>query len=227
VPGMRVAAPRDAASLREELGEALGVDDGPTAIRFPKGSVAADTKALERVEGVDILCRPHNPDVLLVAVGPLASVALSAAATLAKRGVAVTVVDPRWVLPVSEQVVKLAGNVRLVVTLEEAGLHGGVGSAVSARMREARIDTPVRSVGVPQRFLAHASRSEIHANLGLTAADLITNINFWAKRAADFEADREDLLPRRRVEGGELELRCQGPHTVGVTGSQPFQGSEG
>jgi 1-deoxy-D-xylulose-5-phosphate synthase len=190
VPGMRVAAPRDAASLREQLGEALGVDDAPTAIRFPKGSVGADTEALERVEGVDILCRPKDPDVLLVAVGPMASVALRATATLAKRGVAVVVVDPRWVLPVPEQVVKLAGDVRLVVTLEESALHGGVGSAVAARMREARIDTPVRSVGVPQRFLAHASRSEIHADLGLTAADLVTNISFWVHRLADGDANR-------------------------------------
>lgn len=106
VPGMRVAAPRDAASLRELFGEALDVDDGPTAIRFPKGSVGADTEALERVEGVDILCRPTDPDVVLVAVGPMASVALTATATLAKRGVAVVVVDPRWVLPVPAQVVK-------------------------------------------------------------------------------------------------------------------------
>ena len=190
VPGMRVAAPRDASSLREQLGEALEVDDGPTAIRFPKGSVGADIKAVERIEGVDMLCRPHDPDVLLVAVGPLATIALTAAATLGERGVAVAVVDPRWVLPVPEQVVKFAGKVRLVVTLEESGLHGGVGSAVAARMREARIDTPVRSVGVPQRFLAHAARSAIHADLGLAAADLVTNISFWVKRAADFDANR-------------------------------------
>jgi hypothetical protein len=81
-------------------------------------------------------------------------------------------------------------NVQLVVTLEESGLHGGVGSAVAARMREARIDTPVRSVGVPQRFLTHASRSEIHADLGLTAADLATNIGFWVQRPADVDVNR-------------------------------------
>jgi 1-deoxy-D-xylulose-5-phosphate synthase len=182
VPGMRVAAPRDASSLREQLGEALEIDDGPTAIRFPKGSVAADIEAVERVESVDVLYRPQDPAVLLVAVGPMASIALTAARALAERGVAVAVVDPRWVLPVPEQVVKLAGDVELVVTLEESGLHGGVGSAVAARMREARVDTPVRSVGVPQRFLTHASRSEIHADLGLTAADLITRISFWIER---------------------------------------------
>jgi 1-deoxy-D-xylulose-5-phosphate synthase len=190
VPGMHVAAPRDASSLREQLGEALGVDDGPSAIRFPKGSVGADIEAVERIDGVDVLRRPQDPDVLLVAVGPLATIALTAAATLGERGVAVAVVDPRWVLPVPEQVVKLASDVELVVTLEESGLHGGVGSAVAARMRDARVDTPVRSIGVPQRFLAHASRSEIHADLGLTADDLVASIGSWVERRADVGARR-------------------------------------
>jgi 1-deoxy-D-xylulose-5-phosphate synthase len=125
VPGMRVAAPRDASSLREQLGEALGVDDGPTAIRFPKGSVGADIEPVERIDGVDMLCRPQDSNVLLVAVGPLAAIALTAAATLAERGVAVAVGDPRWVLPVPEQVVKLASQVELVVTLEESGYTAG------------------------------------------------------------------------------------------------------
>ena len=74
VPGMRVAAPRDAARLREELGEALEVKDGPTAIRFPKGDVGEDIPALERREGVDVLALPADgmtEDVLLVAVGPV------------------------------------------------------------------------------------------------------------------------------------------------------------
>lgn len=190
VPGMRVAAPRDSASLREQLAEALAVDDGPTAIRFPKGSVGAETDAVERIEGVDVLRGPKDPDVLLVAVGPLATIALTAATTLSERGVSVAVVDPRWVLPVPEQVVKLATEVRLVVTLEDSGLHGGVGSAVAARMRETRVDTPVRSVGVPQRFFAHASRDEIHADLGLTAADLAASISSWVRTHAGMEERR-------------------------------------
>lgn len=76
VPGMRVAAPRDAARLREELGEALDVDDGPTALRFPKGDVGEDIPAIERrgsgLSGVDVLALPAsgcNHDVLLIGVG--------------------------------------------------------------------------------------------------------------------------------------------------------------
>ncbi|WP_043653957.1 1-deoxy-D-xylulose-5-phosphate synthase, partial [Nocardia thailandica] len=158
VPGIRVAAPRDGATLREELGEALAVSDGPTVLRFPKGGVAEDIVPVERLDGVDILraAVPGAPtadqrgDVLIVAVGPFAETALGVAELLAPHGVSVTVVDPRWVIPVPDAVVKLAENYRLVVTVEDGGLHGGIGSSVSARLREAGIDVPTRDLGVPQ-----------------------------------------------------------------------------
>ncbi|MEV0359770.1 1-deoxy-D-xylulose-5-phosphate synthase [Nocardia sp. NPDC050697] len=188
VPGIRVAAPRDAATLREELAEALAIADGPTALRFPKGSVGDDIPAVERVEGLDVLrladpeagsARTARGDVLLLAVGAFAGTALEAAELLHAEGWSVTVVDPRWVLPVSDTVVKLAENYRLVVTLEDGGLHGGIGSTVSARLRTAALDVPTRDIGVPQEFLDHASRGQVHAELGLTAPDIARRITGW------------------------------------------------
>ncbi|MBF6297493.1 1-deoxy-D-xylulose-5-phosphate synthase [Nocardia amamiensis] len=188
IPGIRVAAPRDAATLREELAEALAVNDGPTALRFPKGSVAEDISAVERLDGVDVL-RMAEPeggsvqavhgDVLLIAVGSFAGVALEAANLLDAEGVSVTVIDPRWVLPVSDTLLKLAENYRLVVTLEDGGLHGGIGSTVSARLRNSGLDIPTRDLGVPQQFLDHASRGEVHAELGLTAPEIARRISGW------------------------------------------------
>ncbi|MGV9818471.1 1-deoxy-D-xylulose-5-phosphate synthase [Nocardia xishanensis] len=188
VPGIRVAAPRDAATLREELGEALAVNDGPTALRFPKGSVIEDIPAVERLDGVDVLrlsdaeggsARAQRGDVLIVAVGSFAETALGVADLLAPEGVSVTVIDPRWVLPVSDTVVKLAENYRLVVTLEDGGLHGGIGSTVSARLRSAGLDVPTRDLGVPQQFLDHASRNQVHEELGLTPEDIARRISGW------------------------------------------------
>jgi len=186
VPGIRVAAPRDGATLREELAEALATGDGPTALRFPKGQVAEDISAVERLDGVDVLRMPEGApaqavrgDVLLIAVGPFAQTALQVADLLVPEGISVTVVDPRWVLPVSDTIVKLAENYRLVVTLEDGGLHGGIGSTVSARLRAAGVNVPTRDLGVPQCFLDHASRSEIHQELGLTAADIAQRITGW------------------------------------------------
>ncbi|SNS24584.1 1-deoxy-D-xylulose-5-phosphate synthase [Rhodococcoides kyotonense] len=184
VPGMRVAAPRDCATLREELGEALAVDDGPTALRFPKGAVTEDVPAIRRLDGVvDVLAEPESGDrdVLIVSVGAFAGLALDAAKKLTAQGLSVAVVDPRWVLPVPQALVTLADDYRLVVTLEDSGVNGGVGSSVSASIRAAGIDTVCRDVGVPQRFLDHASREQIHREIGLTSEDVAQRIVEWSK----------------------------------------------
>ncbi len=182
VPGIRVAAPRDGARLREELGEALVVDDGPTVLRFPKGEVGEDIPALERVSGIDVLVRPAPglaADVLLVSVGSFAPMAVKVADRLRRQGIGVTVVDPRWVLPVPDALGPLARSHKLVVTIEDSGVRGGVGSAVSAALRAADIDVPCRDLGVPQRFLDHASRGEVLDEIGLTDQNVARQVTGW------------------------------------------------
>ena len=154
VPGMRVAAPRDAATLREELAEAVAVDDGPTAIRFPKGAVIDAVPAVRRVDGVDVLHEGGGAEVLLVCAGAFGQLGVATAARLERQGVSVTVVDPRWVLPVPEAVVAMAREHRLVVALADGGRHGGFGSALADALRDGGVrrararpgDTP----GVPR-----------------------------------------------------------------------------
>lgn len=194
VPGMRVAAPRDGARLREELGEALEVNDGPTAIRFPKGDVGADIDAVQRRGGVDVLAVPADglsDDVLLVAVGPFAVMALTVAERLRNQGIGVTVVDPRWVLPVPAAIAELAAAHKLVVTLEDNGTHGGVGSAVSSALRRAEIDVPCRDLGLPQQFFDHASRGEVLAEVGLTDRHIARQITGWIAAQATNSAEAE------------------------------------
>ena len=197
VPGIRVAAPRDGARLREELGEALDIHDGPTAIRFPKGEVGQDIPALERISGIDVLARPApelTHDVLMVAVGSFAGMALKVSERLRKQGIGVTVVDPRWVVPVPESLGTLARAHKLVVTVEDGGVRGGVGSAVSAALRAAEIDVPCRDVGVPQQFLDHAARSEILSEVGLTEQNVARQVTGWvAALSARDEAVSEQI----------------------------------
>jgi 1-deoxy-D-xylulose-5-phosphate synthase len=193
VPGMRVAAPRDATRLREELGEALDVNDGPTAIRFPKGDVGEDIPALKRRDGVDVLAVPAPglaDEVLLVAVGPFAVMALAVAERLRNQGIGVTVVDPRWVVPVPDAVRDLAASHKLVVTLEDNGVRGGVGSAVSAALRLDELDVPCRDIGIPQQFLSQASRKEVLVDVGLTDQDVARQITGWIA-ALGTEADSD------------------------------------
>jgi 1-deoxy-D-xylulose-5-phosphate synthase len=183
IPGMRVAAPRDAATLREELREAVSISDGPSALRFSKGGVVGSVPAIERIGHVDVLRRPRpetDTDVLLVVVGAFATLGLAAADRLADQGIGVTVVDPRWVLPVPAELVALADRHRLVVTVEDSGRHGGFGSALAAVFRDADCDVPLRDLAVPQDFHAHGSREEVLARIGLTAQDVARKVTEWA-----------------------------------------------
>ncbi|MET7311372.1 1-deoxy-D-xylulose-5-phosphate synthase [Streptomyces sp. NPDC005571] len=177
VPGLRIAAPRDADRLREELREAVTVDDAPTVLRFPKESVGEPVPAIGRVGAMDVLHRADDPEVLIVAVGVLASVCLQAADLLAGGGIRCTVVDPRWVKPVDEQLAPLAGRHRLVAVVEDNSRAGGVGSAVGQALRDAGVDVPLRTFGIPEQFLAHGKRAEVLADIGLTPVEIAGRIS--------------------------------------------------
>ncbi|GAB2681780.1 1-deoxy-D-xylulose-5-phosphate synthase [Saccharopolyspora gloriosae] len=202
IPGIRVAAPRDAVTLREELREAVAVDDGPTVVRFSKGSVIEEVPALERVGGVDVLHRPaggEDGDVLLAVVGAFGETAVAAARRLAAQGIGVTVVDPRWMKPVPEQVVAMAAEHKLVVTLEDSGRNGGFGWSLAAALRDAGVDVPLRDLAVPNEFLLHASREQVLAELGLTEQDVARRITEWfADRIRTAQQDNELDSPVRR-----------------------------
>jgi 1-deoxy-D-xylulose-5-phosphate synthase len=176
IPGLRVAAPRDGAQLTEQLREAVEVTDGPTVVRFPKGPVGDDIEAAERTGGVDILRRSEDNDVLLVAAGVMAGVALEAATLVAAHGIGVTVVDPRWVKPLDEKLIGLASEHRLVAVVEDNSRVGGVGDAVARLLRDGEVDVPVRTFGIPQTFLDHAKRAQILDDIGLTPQGLARDI---------------------------------------------------
>ncbi|MET8676895.1 1-deoxy-D-xylulose-5-phosphate synthase [Streptomyces sp. NPDC004647] len=190
VPTLRIAAPRDADQLRAQLREAVEVDDAPTVVRYSKGAVGPAVKAVGRIGGMDVLRKPAGDalphslngmggtpiDVLLVSVGALAPMSLEIADLLDKQGISTTVVDPRWVKPVDEQLAPLAEHHRVVVTVEDNSRAGGVGSAVAQALRDAGVDVPLRDFGIPPRFLDHASRKEVLAEIGLTAPDIARQV---------------------------------------------------
>ncbi|SED74481.1 1-deoxy-D-xylulose-5-phosphate synthase [Streptomyces sp. 2112.3] len=177
VPGLRIAAPRDADQLRAQLREALDVADAPTVVRFPKEPVDDPVPAVDRIGGVDVLHRAPHPDVLLVAVGALAPACLRVAELLTARGVDTTVIDPRWVKPVDDAVPRLAADHAMVVVVEDNCRTGGVGWAVGQALRDAGVDVPLRTFGIPEQFLAHAKRGELLADLGLTPAEIAGRIS--------------------------------------------------
>jgi 1-deoxy-D-xylulose-5-phosphate synthase len=195
VPGMRIAAPRDAATLREELREAVGISDGPTIVRFPTGTVMPNLPAVGRIGGVDVLTRAKRRDVLLVAVGAFGHLGVEVAGRLAEQGYGVTVVDPRWVRPVPVELIGLARQHRLVVTVEDGVRTGGVGDAIAKTLRDADVWVPLRDMGVPQDWHPHGSRADILAALGLTAQEVARRVTEWVSAGEDSPVDRPAAIP--------------------------------
>ena len=179
VPGLRIAAPRDAVRVVELLNEAVAVSDGPTVLRYPKGTVGDEAEAVASMGTMDVLSEPGSglsEDVLLIGAGPMAIVCLQVARRLADHGIGVTVVDPRWLKPLDEALVAAASTHRLVAVVEDNGRVGGFGDAVCRLLRDHDVETPAKTFGLPQEFIEHGERAEILADVGLTPQHLAREI---------------------------------------------------
>ena len=207
VPGMKIAAPRDAKRVAELLNEAVEVSDGPTVVRFPKGDVGGEVEAVAKLGGMDVLRTPDpglGADVLLVGAGPMALMGLDVADRLAGHGIGVTVVDPRWTKPIDEALVSAARQHRLVVAVEDNGRVGGFGDAVSRLLRDHDVDMPVKTFGLPQEFLSHGTRDEVLEEVGLTPQHLARQITeAVALRSSGEVRDSNEVAS----EGAEPERR--------------------
>jgi len=192
VPGMRIAVPRDGTRVAELLREAVVIDDGPTALRFPGRLAIADVPAVGQLGGMDVLRQAADPgrrDVLMLGAGPMAGVCAEAADRLADHGIGVTVLDPRWVKPLDPALPEAARQYGLVATVEDNGRVGAFGDAVARMLRDNDVDTPVRTFGLDQRFLEHGERAELLDAQGLTAQHLARRITEFVARSSPALAD--------------------------------------
>ncbi len=176
VPGLRLAAPRDASRLRRTLREAVEVEDAPTVIRYCKGNVPADIEALRVTGGVDVLRADAGAEALIVAVGAMVPACLDVAERLAAHGIRTTVVDPVWVKPLPAGLATLAAAHDLVVTVEDGTVVGGVGATVRAALADAHIDVPVEVCGVGLGFPEPGDRTQVLADWGLDPAALTRRV---------------------------------------------------
>jgi 1-deoxy-D-xylulose-5-phosphate synthase len=201
VPTLHVAAPRDGAILRETLNEAMNISDAPTLIRFPKGPVGADIPAFERRDGIDVLYRGESADVLLVSVGAMAKICVEAASQAYREGVGVTVIDPRWVKPLPKSLLTMAQRYKSVVVVEDGIRHGGIASTISEMFRDAGINVPIHSIGVPLEFIEHSKRAEIMTELGITAQNITHQLVSWSSSLKDQLNGElpEDVMPAKQL----------------------------
>ena len=194
VPTLHVAAPRDGARVRETLREAIDIADAPTLLRFPKGAVNEDIPAFERRDGIDVLYRGESADILLVSIGAFAVMAVEAAGQAYREGVGVTVIDPRWVKPLPKSLITMAQRYKSVVVLEDGIKHGGIASTISELFRDAGLNVPVHSIGVPLEFIEHSKRAEVLADLGITVQNITRSLVSWS--ASELSVKEEMQLPQ-------------------------------
>jgi 1-deoxy-D-xylulose-5-phosphate synthase len=206
VPTLHVAAPRDGARLRETFREAIAIEGAPSLVRFPKGEVQADIPAFERRNGIDVLYRGESADVLLVSIGAMASIAVDAASQAYREGVGVTVIDPRWVKPLPQELISMAERYKSVVVIEDGIRHGGIASTISELFRDAGVSVPIHSIGVPLEFIEHSKRGEILNDLGMSARNITRELVEWSSALKDdglraekpLQVDENDRHPGSR-----------------------------
>ena len=181
-PNITVMAPGDANDIGAMLDFALSLN-GPASMRYPKDTAMEITREIQPVEMGKAEVLSWGTDGNIFCAGtPLAN-CIDAAAKLREEGLDVGVVNARFVKPIDEEVVRRAlTETGFVVTVEEAMLMGGYGSAVLESANDMRLDASrIHRIGIPDKFVEHASRDELFEMLRLDAKGIAQTCREAAK----------------------------------------------
>ena len=188
IPNLLIGVPRTAARLRQLMSTAAK-HQGPMAIRYPRG--ASDVAQLpDRQDPIEIgkgdlifQSSPESPQtrIALVGVGPILDNAVKAAEELATKGIGVDVYDLIWVKPLDEEILhQAATEYDGIITIEDGTLQGGLGSGVAEWIVDNGYASPIRRLGIPDRWMAHASVAELHKEAGLDKDSIVRSIAEFA-----------------------------------------------
>ena len=175
IPGMTIFAPSSYEELPVMLDAALGIDDGPSAIRWPK--TAAPRGSPDQV-GSGLLARRarEGSDVCLIGIGKMFTAASEAADLLETEGVSCSVWDPRVVKPLDPVMISDAVRHRLVVTIEDGLRDGGIGQAIRDQI-SASAPTPVVVLGIPTVHIPHGKVDHILSDYGLDPSGIAATVS--------------------------------------------------
>jgi 1-deoxy-D-xylulose-5-phosphate synthase len=193
-PNMILMAPKDEAELREMLLTAIE-HDGPAAVRYPRGSgfgvdISAEPKLIEIGKG-EVL--REGEDVAIIAYGTMTQPSLDASVNLEREGIDTTVVNARFVKPLdADLLLDIAKTHRLMITVEEAYLAGGFGSAVMELLEANGLQDQVKVVrmGVPDRIVTHGDARLLLAKFGLDADGIYLKVKEAAARLAPVQTKK-------------------------------------
>jgi 1-deoxy-D-xylulose-5-phosphate synthase len=186
VPGMALMAPKDECELRRMLYTALGYDDGPVAIRYPRDSGAGvpfDGEWQPIPWGKGEVLR-EGDDLAFIAYGAMVGVAMAAARLLEAEGIRAAVANARFAKPLDEELMlELGARTGFLVTIEEGQLMGGFGSAVLELLETRGLEARLRRLGLPDRTIEHGSRAEQLHDAGLTPEQVAAGVATWLRTA--------------------------------------------
>jgi len=210
IPNMVVMAPKDENELRDMLWTAMAREDGPSALRYPRGSaVGVPRKPQAEVLPIgkaEVL--REGDDVAIIAIGSMVYPSLEAAGRLSKKGIEATVVNARFVKPLDEELLRdLASRFPLLVTVEENAVRGGFGSAVAEFLVDnGYADVRLLRIGVPDQFVEQGERGQVLRLLGLDAEGIAARVD----RELQTGARREDARWKKVLRlGGTRESKAE------------------
>lgn len=180
IPGLKFAAPMDAATLRDIMAASLGWN-GPLAIRYPRGK--ADTadwrtpfKEIEVGKARQLTSIPDT-DIAILSVGPIGSDVQKAVKELASRGVYADHYDMIWIKPLdTETLQKIAQRYKGIITVEDGVISGGFGSAVEEWMASHGYKLNIRTLGIPDNWVYQGSVAELHADCKFDVAGIVNAV---------------------------------------------------
>ncbi len=178
IPNMTIMVPRNGAELRGMMELACNYENGPLAIRYPRGNTAElDENKSPQIEFGKAHVLRKGQDVALFAVGTMVDTAEEVADVLEAKGFSAAVINARFVKPLDEKVIfQFGGKVKLLVSLEENTIHGGFGSGVLESLSEKGMCVPTLQIGVPDRFIAQGSPEEQRQATELSPEQISTRI---------------------------------------------------
>lgn len=180
VPGIIHMQPKDEAEFVTMLKWMADYDDGPTAIRYPRGPINGTP--------VDGECAPielgkgelisEGSDVALIGLGTMFEMAVKTKALLEEQGLSVSLVNPRFIKPLDGELLeKVASNVKVVCTFEDHVLMNGFGCGVIEHLHDAGIYTPVERIGWPDEWVEHGKIDILRAKHHLTVETAVEKIS--------------------------------------------------
>ncbi|CAN5727922.1 1-deoxy-D-xylulose-5-phosphate synthase [soil metagenome] len=198
LPGMTIMAPKDENELRHMLHTAFTIENGPVAIRYPRGAgvgVSLNEPMSELPIGKSEQLR-NGSDAGIIAVGTMVEPAVKAADLLAARGISTRVINARFVKPIDETtVLDAATQCGCLVTIEENVMAGGFGSKVLELLAANSVMVPVRTLGVADRIYEQASQKRLREIAGLTTDDIVDAVEAVREQRSTLQAVGQELFP--------------------------------